>query len=466
MTTDNIILKTDSYKQSHYKQYPPRTETVYSYIESRGGKFENMVFFGPQAFIKANLLKPVRAEQVDFAEKIVTAHGFEFNRKGWDYIVNELGGKLPIKISAMPEGTVMPVGIPVLTIENTDPKCFWLTSFLETALLRAVWYPSTVATISWHARQTIYKYLQETCDNPDAEIDFKLHDFGARGVSSGESASLGGLAHLINFMGTDTMEALIAAIEFYNATGPVGFSIPAAEHSTITSWGKENEANAYRNMLYQFSNPERAPDSMQPLIAVVSDSYDIFNAVSNIWGKELIDEVISSRSRVVIRPDSGNPVAVVLDVLNRLGATFGFTLNNKGFKVLHNSVRVIQGDGINLDSIENILSTMKINNWSAENIAFGMGGMLLQGMNRDTMQWAMKCSAIKINGEWQDVYKDPITSSAKKSKRGRFSVVRENGIIKCKSLGSESLLRTIYENGELLVDENFDTIRQRAKGLI
>ena len=132
-------------------------------------------------------------------------------------------------------------------------------------------------------------------------------------------------------------------------------------------------------MLFRSSNPERAPDSMQPLIAVVSDSYDIFNAVSNIWGKELIDEVISSRSRVVIRPDSGNPVAVVLDVLNRLGATFGFTLNNKGFKVLHNSVRVIQGDGINLDSIENILSTMKINNWSAENIAFGMGGMLLQG---------------------------------------------------------------------------------------
>jgi nicotinamide phosphoribosyltransferase len=461
MTTNNIILKTDSYKQSHYLQYPPGTEKVYSYIESRGGKFDKMVFFGPQALIKSDLLQKVTKELVDSAEKIVTAHGFKFNREGWDYIVNKLDGKLPVEIRALREGSVVPISIPVLTIENTDPRCYWLTSFLETILLRGIWYPSTVATISYHARQIIWKYLEETCDTPETEIDFKLHDFGARGVSSGESAAIGGLAHLINFMGTDTMEALIAAIEYYNATGVVGFSIPAAEHSTITSWGRDNESQAYSNMLKQFAAPGT-------LTAVVSDSYDIYNAVTNIWGKTLKEQVLSSGGRIVVRPDSGNPAQVVLEVVERLGDSFGYTKNKKGFLVLHPSVRVIQGDGINLESIPQILMTLKSAGWSAENVAFGMGGMLLQGMNRDTMQWAMKCSAIKINGKWEDVYKDPITSSAKKSKRGRFAVVYENGIATCKNLmGNEwqNMLRPIYRNGELLVDDNFDIIRNRAKGI-
>lgn len=460
--TNNIILKTDSYKQSHYLQYPPGTEKVYSYIESRGGKFEKMVFFGPQAFIKQCLLTPVTKADVDQAEKIVTAHGFKFNRAGWNYIVNVHNGKLPVEIKALPEGSIVPISTPVLTIVNTDPKCYWLTSFLETALLRAVWYPSTVATISWHARQIIWKYLQQTCDTPEAEIDFKLHDFGARGVSSGESAAIGGLAHLINFMGTDTMEALIAAIEYYNAEGPVGFSIPAAEHSTITSWGRENEAKAYSNMLKQFAAPNT-------LTAVVSDSYDIYNAVTNIWGKQLKEEVLKSGGRIVVRPDSGNPAQVVLEVVERLGEAFGYTRNSKGFLVLHPSVRVIQGDGINLDSIPQILMTLKTAGWSAENVAFGMGGMLLQGMNRDTMQWAMKCSAICINEQWQDVYKDPITSAAKKSKRGRFSVLLEDGEFVTKPLlgnQNENMLRTIYRDGVLLVNDKFETIRNRAKGSV
>lgn len=456
----NIILTTDSYKQSHFLQYPPGTETVYSYIESRGGKFDKMVFFGIQAFLKQ--LKPVTKEDVDQAEKIVTAHGFKFNREGWDYIVNAHGGNLPVEIRALREGSVVPVSIPVLTIQNTDPKCYWLTSFLETALLRAVWYPSTVATISWHARKMIYESLKETCDNPDSEIDFKLHDFGARGVSSGESAAIGGLAHLINFMGTDTMEALVAAIEFYNATGVVGFSIPAAEHSTITSWGRDGENTAYKNMIHQFS----VPGSMY---AVVSDSYDIFNAVSNIWGKELKEEVISSGGRLVVRPDSGVPHVVVLDVVERLGQAFGYTTNQKGYKVLHPSVRVIQGDGINLDSIPEILQTLESAGWSTENVAFGMGGMLLQGMNRDTMQWAMKCSAIKINGLWYDVYKDPITSKAKKSKKGRFAVVYEKGVATCQPLAGnawQNMLQRVWMNGVLLIDDTFDNVRSRAKGVM
>ena len=461
MTTKNIILKTDSYKQSHTEQYPPGTEKVYSYIEARpGGKFDKLVFMGPQILLKETLTKRLTKEMVDQAAVIVPAHGYTFNRGKWDYIIDKHDGKLPVVIKAIPEGMVVDVGVPLLTIENTDPECFWLTSFLETMLLRAVWYPTTVATLSWHIRQKIMKSLQESCDNPEAEIDFKLHDFGARGVSSDTSAAIGGLAHLVNFMGTDTMEALICAVEYYNATTAVGFSIPAAEHSTITSWGKENEAKAYENMIDKFSKPGS-------IYAVVSDSYDIYNAVTNIWGDKLKGNVIKSGGRLVVRPDSGIPHEVVLEVVKRLGDTYGFEINKKGYKVLHPSVRVIQGDGINYESIDLILNTLLDNGWSTENVAFGMGGKLLQGVDRDTLNFAMKCSAIQINGKWKDVSKNPVGDKNKKSKAGRFAVVAENGKLVCKPEKDNSWqtwLHTIYRDGELKVDHNFDDLRYRAKG--
>lgn len=460
MTTKNIILKTDSYKQSHTEQYPPGTEKVYSYIEARpGGKFDKLVFMGPQILLKETLTKQLTREMVDQASVIVPAHGYTFDRAKWDYIVDKHDGYLPVVIKALPEGMVVDVGVPLLTIENTDPKCFWLTSFLETMLLRAVWYPTTVATLSWHIRQKIMKSLQESCDNPEAEIDFKLHDFGARGVSSDTSAAIGGLAHLVNFMGTDTMEALMCAVEYYNAKTAVGFSIPAAEHSTITSWGKENEAKAYENMIDQFSKPGS-------IYAVVSDSYDIYNAVENIWGSQLKEKVIASGGRLVVRPDSGVPHEVVLDVVMLLGETYGYEINKKGYKVLHPSVRVIQGDGINYESIDLILETLLDNGWSTENVAFGMGGRLLQGVDRDTLNFAMKCSAIKINGEWKDVSKNPVGDKNKKSKGGRFAVVAEGGKLICapeKDNEWQTWLNSIFRDGELLVDHTFDELRARAK---
>ena len=266
MTNKNIILNADSYKISMDVQYPSGTEVVYSYIESRGGIHNEIVFFGLQAFIKEYLTVPVTTEDVDLAEEIWVAHGEPFNRENWDYIVQEHGGFLPVRIKAIPEGTVIPVNNVMLTIENTDPKCFWLTTYLETALLRAIWYPTTVATNSREIKKVIKEFLVRTGD--PAGLNFKLHDFGARGCSSQETAMLGGMAHLVNFMGTDTISAVLGARKYYNE--PIaGFSIPAAEHSTITSWGRENEVEAYRNMLKQFAKPGA-------LVAVVSDSYDIF----------------------------------------------------------------------------------------------------------------------------------------------------------------------------------------------
>lgn len=456
----NLILNVDSYKASHFVQYPQGAEVVSSYVEARGGQFKEALFFGLQAFIKQYLLTPITTADIDEAEAIFQAHGEPFNRADWEYIVEQYQGKLPIQIDALPEGVVVPTKTVLVQIHNTDPKLYWITSYLETALLRAIWYPTTVATVSWQVKQIITKYLNETCDNPAAELPFKLHDFGARGTSSLESAALGGMAHLVNFMGTDTVSALLAARKYYGADMPA-FSIPAAEHSTMTSWGREHEADAYANMVKQFAKPGK-------LVAVVSDSYDIYNAVSEIWGKQLRQQVLDSGGTVVIRPDSGEPAKVVPEVLERLYAAFGGTTNSKGFKVLHPSVRVIQGDGVDLNSITGILDNIKAAGFSTENVAFGMGAGLLQKVNRDTLSFAMKASAIQINGVWHDVYKQPITDPGKNSKRGRLAVVRDNtGTIKTiranELHGQTNLLRTVFNNGTLLLDDSFDTIRERSQ---
>jgi len=273
----STITRTDSYKFSQWNQYPKGTTHISSYIESRGGENES-VFFGLQAFVKDYLLTPITMKDVDRAEKIVTAHGLPFNREGWEIIVKEHGGNLPIEIQAVPEGTVMETHNVQVQVVNTDPRLWWLTSYLETALLRAVWYPSTVATKSRKMKKVIAKYLNETSDVPVMDqLFFKLHDFGARGASSSETAMLGGMGHLVNFMGTDTFEAVEGVMAYYNTDEVVGFSIPASEHSTITSWGRENEVNAYENMLDTFGGPGK-------LVACVSDSFDIYAATRDLWG--------------------------------------------------------------------------------------------------------------------------------------------------------------------------------------
>jgi nicotinamide phosphoribosyltransferase len=450
----NLILNTDSYKVSMFNQYPVGTTGVYSYIESRGGRYDRTVFFGLQAFIKEYLLEPITQADIEIAEEILTAHGEPFNRQGWQYILDKHGGFLPVVIRAVPEGTVVPVKNVLATIENTDPECFWLTTWLETALLRAIWYPTTVATQSWHIRQLILNYLEKTGD--PSLIDFKLHDFGARGVSSMESAGVGGAAHLIPFMGTDNITAILFAREFYNA-GIAGFSIPAAEHSTITSWGRDGEVKAYENMVKQFGKSGS-------IFAVVSDSYDIFNAASKLWGEELRQKVIDSGATLVIRPDSGDPVDVNKKLIQILDSKFGSTMNSKGYKVL-NYVRIIQGDGINYQSIDDILTALTELGYSADNIAFGMGGALLQQVDRDTQKFAMKASAVKINGEWRPIYKDPITDKGKVSKAGRVTLYKNfNGQYhSAVEDWPEDCLETVFKNGQLITEYTFDQIRTNSR---
>ena len=455
MNEYNVILDTDSYKCSMFKQYPPGTQYIYSYIESRGGLYDQTVMFGLQAFIKQYLTKPITQHDIDYAEELITAHGEPFNREGWQYILDKHNGYLPLKIRAAKEGSVIPVRNVLATIVTTDPNVHWLTTWVETPLLRAIWYPTTVCTQSWSIKQLIKKYLEGTGDVET--INFRLHDFGARGCSSFETAGLGAAAHLVNFRGTDTLSSILTCRKYYGVD-IAGFSVPAAEHSTITSWGKEHEVDAYRNMLKQFAKPGS-------VVAVVSDSYDIYNACRTLWGDKLRQEVINSGATVIIRPDSGDPTTVVLKCLDILKDRFGFYINEKGFKVLNN-VKVLQGDGINYYSIKDILMTITDSGYSTDNVAFGMGGALLQKVDRDTNKWAMKCSAAYINGEWVDVFKDPATDPGKSSKKGRVTLYKnEDGYYSDLISDNFDELHTVFEDGKLITEWSFDEIIEQSNNI-
>lgn len=458
----NNITRTDSYKASHFMQYPPEATRVSSYIEPRGGIFDEIVFFGLQAFIKDKLMTPLTRGDVIYGEELFVPHGVPYNRQGWLDVVQKHGGFLPLSISALPEGTVHGTGVPQIQVVNNDPTMKWLTSYQETQILRGVWYPSTVASLSRRAKQFISVALDMSADDPASELPFKLHDFGARGATSAESAAIGGMGHLVNFMGTDTIEAVIAARLFYNED-MAGFSIPATEHSTMTSWGRSREAAAYANML------DENPDG---LVAIVSDSYDIFNAVSNIYGDQLKAKIEGRNGTLVVRPDSGDPTTMAIEVIKRLETNFGTTVNTKGFKVLPDCLRVIQGDGMDINSIPRLLQNTMDKGYSTSNIAMGMGGGLLQKLDRDTCKYAMKANAVEIDGEWQDVFKDPITDQGKTSKRGRQAVLNINGQLTARKIediptnmghGIADQLRPVFKNGELLVDDDFASIRKRAE---
>ncbi|MFM0075070.1 nicotinate phosphoribosyltransferase [Paraburkholderia sediminicola] len=459
----NPILNTDSYKASHYLQYPPEASAMFSYIESRGGRYDRTLFFGLQMLIKEYLCRPITPAMIDQAKVFFTAHGEPFNEGGWRYIVEHHEGYLPVRIRAVPEGSVVPTHNVLVTVECDDPEVFWLASYLETMLLR-VWYPITVATQSWHLRNTIRAYLEKSSDDL-TQLPFKLHDFGARGVSSAESAAIGGSAHLVSFMGSDTVLGVVAANHYYNES-MAAFSVPAAEHSTITSWGRERETDAFRNMIAKFGKPGA-------IVSVVSDSYDLFAALE-VWGTTLKQAVLDSGGTLVIRPDSGDPLTIVLQTMRALEASFGSTVNGKGRRVLNN-VRVIQGDGVNPDSIEAILAAMDEAGFAADNIVFGMGGALLQQINRDTQRFAMKCSAIRLGDEWHDVRKDPVTDAGKRSMKGRLTLLvnRHTGEYRTVTLPVawdertvegdwDEALATVFDSGKLLVDATFSEIRKRA----
>jgi nicotinamide phosphoribosyltransferase len=456
----NPILNTDSYKLTHWWQYPPNTRFIYSYVCSRGGFFDHAQLAGLQYILKANFAgKVFTSEDVEeagrFAEKHFGGNPRCFNYAGWKNLCEKYGGILPLRVKALKEGTLASGQNALITIENTDPEFYWLTNWAETVLLQ-VWYPITVATLSRGVKQVIGEALVRTGD--PAQLPYKLHDFGFRGVSSRESAAIGGAAHLFNFVGTDNLAAIELLQQYYDADMP-GVSIPASEHSTITAWGREHEVDAFENVL------DNVPEG---IVACVSDSYDIYKAVRDLWGGKLRDKVLQRKGPLVIRPDSGDAVAVLEQVFNIAAEKFGYEVNRKGWKVIAPQVRFIQGDGVNYYTIQNMISQLTRRGWSMDNWSFGMGGALLQQLNRDTLRFALKCSAIDINGQWHDVYKQPITDPGKDSRAGRFVVRKEGEEFVTETIGgartnlADDQLEVVLENGKLCREQTLDEIRTIA----
>ena len=438
----SILLDTDSYKGSHWLQYPSDCTAMGAYLESRGGEVNETLFFGLQMILQTSLERPISQAELEEAAEIWALHGLPFTRQGWQRVVQVHGGRLPLRIRAVPEGLRVPTGQVLMTVESTDPELAWLVTWVETVLLR-VWYPTTVATRSWQLRRLLEAALERSADDPAAALPFRLHDFGSRGVSSAESAAIGGLAHLIAFRGTDTTAALVAGRRYYDCP-MAGFSIPAAEHSTILAWGQEHEVEAYRTMLDRFARPGA-------VLAVVSDSYDLWHAVDHLWGEQLRPQVIASGATVVIRPDSGEPQRIVPELLHRLEARFGSTVNGKGYRVLEH-VRVIQGDGITVQSLPPVLEAVLAAGFSAENVAYGMGGGLLQQLHRDTQQFAYKVSWVERRGRILPVHKAPRTDPHKTSKAGVLDLVHRDGHFRTvvrPAAGAypDSCLQTVWENG-------------------
>ncbi|WP_129715466.1 nicotinate phosphoribosyltransferase [Pedobacter sp. SYP-B3415] len=473
MNSENLILMADAYKYAHHKLYYPGTSNIYSYLESRGGIFDETVFFGLQYFLKEYLegqaFTQADLDEADGFLQQVFGRGDVFDRSKFQYILDRYDGRLPVKIRAVAEGTAVPTGNVLMTIENTDPHCYWLTNFLETLLMQ-VWYPCTVATLSSQIKKAVCRYYVETAtDSAEAVVDFVLNDFGFRGVSSMESAGLGGAAHLVNFSGSDNLQGSRMAIKYYHAQKVYGSSIPATEHSICTLLGKAGELDVFRHVIRTFPTGT---------IACVSDSYNIFEACREYWGTELRQEILNREGTLVIRPDSGDPIMTLLAVFDILFKQFGFSLNLKGYKVLPPQVRVIQGDGIDYQTIIDIYEALKDHHISAENLVLGMGGALLQKVDRDTQKFAFKCSSAVVNGETVSVEKKPIemdgqgclSESFKKSKAGRLKLIKIDGIFSTvNELAHVDLpdqLYTVFENGRLTNPVTFEEVRKNANQLL
>jgi len=419
------ILKsfaTDAYKAGHYLQLPPNSEEARFYIAPRKAlrdDSQNYITFGVRYFIEKYLTCPLTSQDIQDTKKIwnyfnITGSDYPFPYAGFQKIVDHYKGHLPITIFGVKEGQILnQYNYPLFIISISDPDLIWLPGFIETALQRSIWYPSTVATISYTVKQRITKAYDKSVDQENFyTIDSRLHDFGSRGASSGESAAIGGLAHLLNFQGTDNMESVLLGHELYKIPiSELACSIPASEHSTVTSWGSDSlaEKEALINMI------NIAKTRNDKVFAFVSDSYDFYNMVDNIWGdKEIIQQIQKANLSPVVRPDSGDPTEVVLYALNSLSKSWGYTTNKKGYKVL-DTIRIIQGDGMSIDKIQHLVDAVLEQKFSIENIAFGMGGGLLQKLDRDSMSWAMKMYKIKVKGNWRDVRKTPTTQQNKDS---------------------------------------------------
>ena|ERR1035437_333939 len=478
---ENFILLTDSYKIGHWKMMVAGTTNSFAYFESRkGAKYPYTVCFGLQMYLKkyfAGIV--VNQSDIEEADIFFKEHfGIDmFNRKMWEYIVNECGGKLPIRIKCAPEGTPVPISNVLITVENTGPELTEplteaLTNYIET-ILTHFWLPSNVATISRDIKVYLKRAFDASSDNL-GKLPFMLHDFGFRGIGSIEGAGLAGAGHLVNFMGTDTLQAITYTQRYYGKKGireggrykggmMTGYSVPATEHSVMTAKGEEGELEIWREVIRQFP---------KGILSIVADSYNIERVIKE-YLPALKAEIMARDGTIVIRPDSprskdDSAAAQVLWLANSLGGIFGYKVNNKGYMVLEPHIGLIYGDGLSVDEIKECIKTLVLAGWSAETCVYGMGGGLLQKHNRDTQRSAFKCSAQKRDGKWINVSKKPLDPT-KVSKAGRLKLVWNEGahgktlITVQESDPRPDVLVTVFENGKVTKEYNWEEVRANAE---
>ena len=452
----NLIVNVDSYKCTHHRMYPEGTEYVSSYIESRAGLYPVTMFVGLQPFILEYLMHPITVEDVHEAEAIHRGMNVPFERQNWLDLIRDHDGYLPLEIEAVPEGTVLPTRNVLVQLINTDPKYYWLPSYIETALLRAVWYPTSVGTISWTAKQHLREAFERTAESMELFRHY-LHDYGARGVSSHESASLGGLAHLVNFDASDTVPAYVAARQWYNASPPGG-SGSFQEHTNTIACGREGEAETFRKLL---------GDRSFGVAGLLLDTYDHEHAVRNILGKELRDEVLNYPGLVAVRCDSGDPVKVTADTIEWLMEDFGSTVNSKGFRRLPPNILAVQGDGLTPVTHREVYAELERRGLAADNVICGMGGGLLQQVNRDTLNFGQKANAIRVNGTWRDIQKIPAGDAMKRSKAGRLALKYDGENYETVPRDSiapeENVLVPVFRDGKLLKMWDFEELKARSE---
>ncbi|EJO03886.1 nicotinate phosphoribosyltransferase [Oenococcus oeni] len=407
--------------------------------------------------IADHLLGKVTNEMIDEAEEFSFLtfgnHNF-FNREVWER-VRDLG-YLPINIMELPEGIEVPISTPLLTLESTEPWFATTLNALESVLMQ-VWYPTTISTNSMYIKKALLPLFEKS--GSVTGLDLAVNDFGLRGASSLQSAQRGGAAHLLHFRGSDNLAADKVIADVYGLKGRA-LSVWATEHSVATSYGPDRGEIDYVN-----SQLDRAGDN--DIISIVIDSYDSINFVRNVIGsKEIKNRIIRRSGRIVLRPDSGEPQEIDLQVLDILADIFGTDVNDKGYKVINHNVGIIQGDGMNRQTIIELYRHILHQGWSADNLIVGSGGGLLQeGFDRDTERFAIKASYGELgDGHGFLIQKHPKQDPTKNSKSGRFKVIRDsNRRIKTVAIDAEgnNLLKTIYENGNFYPD-SFQEILKRA----
>jgi len=478
----NPLCLIDFYKADHRRQYPIGTEYVYSNWTPRMSRIfgvKDVVFFGLQYFIKEYLMHRFQKYFFDLPKEKVVA---DYKRRmdtslgngaiPVDHIeaLHDLG-YLPIEIKALPEGTRVPLRTPMLTIINTLPEFFWLTNYLETLMSSILWKPCTSATIANVYRETFERYCDIT-GYDESFIQWQGHDFSCRGMSGMEDAMMSGAGHLLSFTGTDTVCAIDFLEMFYNANTEkelVGSSVSATEHSVMCMGGDVGEFYTFKRLI-----TELYPNG---IVSIVSDTWD-FWAVITDYLPRLKNEIMNRNGRVTIRPDSGTPELIICgdpdsDVEHiRKGAyeclwdTFGGTKNEKGYKELHPSIGLIYGDSITMERQEEILERLEAKGFSASNLVLGIGSFTYEYVTRDTFGFAMKATWGKVNGENKDIFKSPKTDTGfKRSARG---LIRVNEDLTYTDMCSEEeektgLLKTVYKDGKLLIDQSLAEIRERVK---